>query len=376
MVLSSVETWWNVEHKYGETCIWQVCHRWWYWLSHRHRIERFSKITIILAQSEWSIAKDVGPFSRRCNARHRQTFYDLVIVDIFDSGSICFPWERITQTICIPFKKREKSHFEADVRDIWKVDIGTIRWDFRSVLKSVGKNFWKQLSLINDEDVISLSHAKAFVFSDCVMSWKGESEPNIKYCLGTAVGLVQRFITMQNFGHNWRITDGIRVEYFQRIHFFAARPRSPKVHEENVQSRSIPRTTLFHVDVQWHHMESWRLWKELIANSTLVFSCAERFPAGQTSFFGLGSDTKWYFSFTAKDHNENGTKSLNWWWSNSEKANTQFSELRVRCFEEHWKAKRGGKLSVHFCAAGDTIGTVFRTIISINQFSIYGQVSN
>ena len=35
----------------------------------------------------------------------------------------------------------------------------------------------------------------------CVMSWKGESEPDIKYCLGRTVGLVRR-------------TDGIRVEYF------------------------------------------------------------------------------------------------------------------------------------------------------------------
>ena len=62
---------------------------------------------------------------------------------------------------------------------------------------------WKQLSLVNDEEVISLSHAKVYVILRfCVMSWKDESEPNIKYCLGTTVGLVQRFITIQNFGHN------------------------------------------------------------------------------------------------------------------------------------------------------------------------------
>ena len=33
------------------------------------------------------------------------------------------------------------------------------------------------------------------------------------------------------------------------------------------------------------------------------------------------------------------------------------------------KSKGGGKLSVHFCAGGDTIETVFRTIISVNQLS-------
>ena len=45
------------------------------------------------------------------------------------------------------------------------------------------------------------------------MPWKDESEPDIKYCLGTTVGLVQRFTTKQNIGHNPRRTDGLRVEF-------------------------------------------------------------------------------------------------------------------------------------------------------------------
>ena len=40
------------------------------------------------------------------------------------------------------------------------------------------------------------------------------------------------------------------------------------------------------------------------------------------------------------------------------------------------KSKGGGKLSIHFCADGGTIETVFRTIISVNQLSIYGAVSD
>ena len=46
---------------------------------------------------------------------------------------------------------------------------------------------------------------------------------------------------------------------------------------------------------------------------------------------------------------------------------TQFSELRVHCLEETLKSKGSGTLSIHFC----TIETVFRTIISVNQLSIY-----
>ena len=40
------------------------------------------------------------------------------------------------------------------------------------------------------------------------------------------------------------------------------------------------------------------------------------------------------------------------------------------------KSRGGGKLSLHFCADGYTIETIFRTIISVNQLSIYGAVSD
>ena len=40
------------------------------------------------------------------------------------------------------------------------------------------------------------------------------------------------------------------------------------------------------------------------------------------------------------------------------------------------KRKGGGKLSIHFCADGETIETVFRTIISVYQLSTYGAVSD
>ena len=40
------------------------------------------------------------------------------------------------------------------------------------------------------------------------------------------------------------------------------------------------------------------------------------------------------------------------------------------------KSKGGGKLSTHYCADFKTIETVFRTIISVNQLSIYGAVSD
>ena len=40
------------------------------------------------------------------------------------------------------------------------------------------------------------------------------------------------------------------------------------------------------------------------------------------------------------------------------------------------KSKGGGKLSIHYCADQESITTVFRTITSVNQLSIYGTVSD
>ena len=44
---------------------------------------------------------------------------------------------------------------------------------------------WKQLSLVNDEEVISLSHAKVYVFSDSAfLRWKDEPEPHNRILIG------------------------------------------------------------------------------------------------------------------------------------------------------------------------------------------------
>ena len=39
------------------------------------------------------------------------------------------------------------------------------------------------------------------------------------------------------------------------------------------------------------------------------------------------------------------------------------------------KSKGGGKLSIHYCADLEMIKTVFRTMTSVNQLSIYGAVA-
>ena len=75
------------------------------------------------------------------------------------------------------------------------------------------------------------------------------------------------------------------------------------------------------------------------------------------------------------DHKENGTESLCWWWSNLEKADTQFSVPLVHCSEERSKAKEVENYQ-YTSALMEKRLKLFRRIISVNQFSIYGAVSD
>ena len=62
---------------------------------------------------------------------------------------------------------------------------------------------WKQLSLVGDEEVISLSHAKVYVFSDSVLCLgRMHQNPQSNTVWEGHVDVVQEFITRQNFGHN------------------------------------------------------------------------------------------------------------------------------------------------------------------------------
>ena len=78
---------------------------------------------------------------------------------------------------------------------------------------------------------------------------------------------------------------------------------------------------------------------------------------------------------TKKDQEENGIESLNLMMIKFRESGHPVFRATSPLSRGTLKSKGGGKLSVHFCADGDTIETVFRTIIYVNQLSIYGTVS-
>ena len=74
-------------------------------------------------------------------------------------------------------------------------------------------------------------------------------------------------------------------------------------------------------------------------------------------------------------HKEIGTKLQKGCCCNSLRADVQFSVLRLHCPEVNSKAKDMVKLSIHFAAVQETIETIFRIIVSANQLSPYGAVT-
>ena len=86
---------------------------------------------------------------------------------------------------------------------------------------------------------------------------------------------------------------------------------------------------------------------------------AKRSSAGRWSFLEPGSETKWYSTYNERPQGEHPVF----------RAKSPLSRGTL-------KSKGGGKLSIHFCADGDTIETVLLSFISVNQLIIYGPVSD
>ena len=98
--------------------------------------------------------------------------------------------------------------------------------------------------------------------------------------------------------------------------------------------------------------------KECKSNAQLVSLFAKRFGAGQWSFFGPGSEKKWY---SISENSPQGE-----WDKIAEKMMVTLAESGLPVFRAMsplsrgvLKRKGGGKLSIHYCADPATNETVF-----------------
>ena len=113
--------------------------------------------------------------------------------------------------------------------------------------------------------------------------------------------------------------------------------------------------------------------EECVANAKVVTIFARKFGIGQWSFIGPGSEKKWYSS-------ENSPQGA--WHNIAEQMLLEFAESGHPIFRATTPLSRGqlkskgrGKLSIHFTADQDTVDTIYRIILSVNQLSVYGAVA-
>ena len=125
-------------------------------------------------------------------------------------------------------------------------------------------------------------------------------------------------------------------------------------------------------DISWRSPDNEQ---ECELNANLVSVYASRFSPGRWSFLRPGSEKKWYSTHESKPQGE--------WDRVAELMMITFSESGHPVFRSTspfsrgvLKNKGGGTLSIHFCAGEGTLETVFSTVISVNQLSIYGAVSD
>ena len=291
--------------------------------------------------------------------------------------------ERIVQTISLHSikKKQEKitlgkiSFFQVSESWCWNNQVR-----FLECLRSVGKILqWKQLSLVNDEEVISLSHAKVHVLSDysvCVLKRWIRTQDQILFGISSWIGSkihhnTERWtqLTKNLWNSEWMI--------FFTIHYIAVRPRSPEAHEQNGRVKTTPRTNYLHVDVQkTSHGELKTLKRNVLLIPHLCLYFAQNFPAGHWSFLGPGPETKRHPCFTTKDHKENGTMSQHWLMIKFGESGHPVVWAMCPLSRGTIRSEGGVFFFSHLCADGDTFETVLLTITSVNKLSFYGAVSN
>ena len=238
-----------------------------------------------------------------------------------------------------------------------------------------GKNSWTHLSLIDDAVVINLHSTKVYVFSDyvlCLGKVLQHPECNEAWKNRVAGARAERSyrdydaINGESTEFEWNIFPGFTtLQLFDKI--------SDLLSSMGQTPESFTGRILFMSMFNDIFCDRYDNKDECLRNANIVKTFAGRFGIGQWSFIGPGSEKKWYPS-------ENSPQGA--WDHIAEDMLLEFAESGHPIFRATTPLSRGilkskgrGKLSIHFAADGDTIDTIYRIILSVDQLSVYGAVA-
>ena len=232
--------------------------------------------------------------------------------------------------------------------------------------------------MVSDEEVISLSHAELYVFSDSVLCLgKNESEPNIKFSLGRKMSWFQNSsqyrvldtIDGEPMEFEWNIFQGFTtLQLCNKVQEFMFKMGDPSLFKGRITFM-----TMFN-DILWGSEDNER---ECNATADFVSFFCKKIPTRTMVISRTWIRKEVVFSLNRIDRPQGE------WNRVAELMMIKFGESGHPVFRATsplsrgtFKSKGGGKLSIHFYADGETIEIVFRTKISVNQLSIYGAVSD
>ena len=237
------------------------------------------------------------------------------------------------------------------------------------------KDSWTRLSLIGDETVINLQSTKVYVFSDsvlCLGKVLQHPESNDAWKNRVAGARSEKryrdydAINGESTEFEWNIFPGFTtLQLCDKISdLLSSLGQTPETFTGRILFMSM-----FN-DISCDRKDNK---DECLKNAESVKVLAGRFGIGQWSFIGPGSEKKWYPS-------ENCPQGA--WDHVAEEMLLKFAESGHPIFRSTTPLSRGklkskgkGKVSIHFASDQDTIDTIYRIILSVNQLSVYGAVA-
>ena len=238
-----------------------------------------------------------------------------------------------------------------------------------------GKNSWKRLSLIEDEVVINIQSTQVYVFSDSVLCLgKILQHPDSNEAWKNRIAGVKSVRSYRDYGaingestdFEWNIFPGFTtLQLCDKIcDLLSSLGQTP----ESFTGRILFMSMFNDISCDRYDNKD-----ECLKNAEFVKTFAKRFGIGQWSFIGPGSEKKWYPS-------ENSPQGA--WDHVAEEMLLLFAEIGHPTFRATTPLSRGslkskgrGKLSIHFTADQDTVDTIYRIILFVNQLSVYGAVA-
>ena len=237
------------------------------------------------------------------------------------------------------------------------------------------RNTWTKLSLINDPVVIGLQSTKVYVFSDSVLCLgKVLQHPECNQAWKDRVAGARAERDYSDFDDirgepaefEWNIFPGFTtLQLCDKINdLLSSLGQTPEKFTGRILFMSM-----FN-DISCEGKDNRQ---QCLRDADYVKTFAKRFGIGQWSFIGPGSEKKWYPS----ENNPQGE-----WDRIAEDMLLEFAKSGHPIFRATTPLSRGklkskgkGKVSMHFSAEPETIDTIYRIILSVNQLSVYGAVA-